>query len=92
MTDEELIRGLRQNAWGYTVHDAANRIEQLVKERATARDAADYWRDFANARVEERLAAEAKLAKAVEALRDLRDKFGLEGGIYEVLAELEKTE
>jgi hypothetical protein len=34
-------------------------------------------------------AAEAKLAKAVEALRDLRDKFGLEGGIYKVLAELE---
>lgn len=33
MTDEELINGLRQNALWVTTHDAADRIEALVRER-----------------------------------------------------------
>ncbi len=33
MTDEELIDGLRQNALWVTTHDAADRIEALVRER-----------------------------------------------------------
>ncbi len=69
MTDEELIEQLREvtgsklfftNTPNHLRLTAADRIEQLVatneqlvKERATARGAADYWRDFANARVEE---------------------------------------
>ena len=92
MSDEELCKALRSTLWGQGHHiniKAADRIEQLVatceqleRERDEAYNAA--WR---NGIAQE--AAQAKLAKAVEALRDLRDKFGLEGGIYKVLAELE---
>jgi hypothetical protein len=33
MSDEELIEGLRKNALWVTTHEAADRIEKLVKER-----------------------------------------------------------
>ncbi len=81
MTDEELITRLRD--LGLNSPDiAAARIEQLLKDAEVANDAINHWIVAYNN-------MEAKLAKAVEALRDLRDKFGLEGGIYEVLKELE---
>jgi hypothetical protein len=81
MTDEELITRLRD--LGLNSPDiAADRIEQLLKDAEVANDAINHWIVAYNN-------IEAKLAKAVEALRDLRDKFGLEGGIYEVLKELE---
>ena len=70
MTDEKLIRLLRLGEWGGAGDEemvlAADRIEQLVKER-------DAWVGHAKAAIwtdsEELKLAEASLAKAVEALK-----------------------
>lgn len=66
MTDQELIARLREGAtWDDDVF-AANRIEELVKERDALfhrTTLAEEWRDHDKSRAE---AAKAKLAKAVE--------------------------
>lgn len=69
MTDEELINGLRQNALWVTTHDAADRIEALIKEKdqwiAHAKNAV--WTDseelkLAEERVEELTASLSNMA------------------------------
>lgn len=116
MTDEELIFQLRQEGYdhfGRTSADlAADRIEQLVEERDLMKTAGVIEIASRNNRVTEymfhwegrALDAEAKLAKAVEALRKLITC--VDDGCYcsemrmastmdeacEVLTELEKTE
>jgi len=93
MTDEELIKRLR--SLDVTVrHAAAARIEALVKEVDAPHEEAMEWiAAWGHAR-KGQLEAEAKLAKAVEALKNIAH-----GGGYtdmqiarNVLAELEKTE
>jgi hypothetical protein len=64
MTDEELIEGLRKNALWVTTHDAADRIEQLVKERDDAE-----WVEVLRKTYQRAKEAEAKLAKAVDVLQ-----------------------
>ncbi len=94
MTDEELIETLRgRNGFGWT-EDAADRIEALVKEvDATHEEAMEWIAAWGHAR-KDHLEAEAKLAKAVNALKNIAH-----GGGYTnfqhcraILAELEKTE
>lgn len=68
MTDAELIARLRDEHVAASRTEAADRIEALIAERdALFRRAtlAEEWRDHDKTRAE---AAEAKLAKAVEAL------------------------
>jgi hypothetical protein len=68
MTDEKLIRLLRHGAWGGadddTMKEAADRIEALVKERDEQRLWKVEWMYKAEA-------IEARLAKAMEALREI---------------------
>jgi hypothetical protein len=74
MTDEELCKALRSALWGQGHHiniKAADRIEALTAER-------DAWKDQHAAealglhvQMQRAEAAEAKLAKALEALRKL---------------------
>ena len=71
MTDAELIKELRKgNHCGSTYDvdkdDAADRIEQLLKDIEVADDAINHWIVAYNN-------MEAKLAKAVDALRLVRD-------------------
>jgi len=71
MTDQELILELRNSkGWPNLGNAAADRIEQLAKERDAALvllgDAADNLRSLHRAEV-----AEAELAEAVGALRDM---------------------
>ena len=41
MTDEELVKGLRQNALWVTTHEAADRIEELERENERLRRTID---------------------------------------------------
>jgi hypothetical protein len=95
MTDKELIETLRgRNGFGWT-EDAADRIEQLVKDIEVADDAINHW-------IVAYKNMEVKLAKAVAALRDVVSAKGLTDPIeygYDaikraraVLEELEKPE
>ena len=94
MTDQELIKRLRHGeGWPIT---AADRIEELVKERddlGRKLNTARYGQpDFAWSIHEEVMAdLRAKLAKAVEALRESVKEFDCPIA-RAVLAELEKTE
>ena len=86
MTDEELIRGLRQNAWGYTVHDAADRIEQLLE---SIKNLSHLW---ATAAVNRKV-SDGKLDKAVATLQFYVDtKRSARAALDAVLAELEEKE
>jgi hypothetical protein len=70
MTDKELIETLRgRNGFGWT-EDAADRIEQLVKDIEVADDAINHW-------IVAYKNMEVKLAKAVAALRDVVSAKGL---------------
>ena len=107
MTDEELIESLRSVAGGKLLYtntpnhlrlSAADRIEELVKERDTAREYAGEVRIREKVADDARIEAEAKLAKAVDALRSVDDeysdtKWGPEltsiKQVRDVLAELE---
>jgi chromosome segregation ATPase len=60
MTNEELVKGLRQNALWVTTHEAADRIEQLEQRLEATKDKAEAAildlmaeRDRAEARIEE---------------------------------------
>ena len=77
MTDEELLNRLRPLSWSdidarfgvpmdETMREAADRIEQLGKACAE-------WADVSQSNYQRAKAAEAKLAKAVAALRVLAD-------------------
>ena len=103
MTDEELIKALRgwmtSTSFDDDAHAAADRIEQLVKERDDAEQREITKIEVNHQRVVSYLtrvkAAEAKLAKAVEALRQIRAgaKFGPAWCIADgVLDKLEKAE
>jgi len=88
MTDEELIAALGK--WGgpplTVIHAAAKRIKQLVKQLDETHDEAMVAR-------EGQLVAEAKLAKAVDALREIAGIANEPWSIARAaLAELEKTE
>ncbi len=79
MTDEELVKGLRQNALWVTTHEAADRIEQLEREAILdAKLLAD---------------TQALLDKAVDALRriaHLADGERVGGIASATLAEIEE--
>jgi thiamine pyrophosphate-dependent acetolactate synthase large subunit-like protein len=114
MTDEELIKALRDadayNRKHYVrdpLHtDAADRIEQLVAEVKEWHSESLAWIEKWGLAVKDRNTAEAKLAKAVEALRYMThpklDESGkllvwmnekeMRKAAKAVLAELEKTE
>jgi hypothetical protein len=72
MTDEELCAALRVSQWDVR-QKAADRIEALVRERDHQRRGKDTmakgWRISDDGRIE----AEARLAKAVVALRRMAD-------------------
>ena len=96
MTDEELITTLRgRNGFGWT-EDAADRIEQLMEtqELLVAQRNAAWERDTYSFR--EWKAAEAKLTKAVKALREMMEDAEYPDAVWEkgdaVLEELEKPE
>lgn len=70
MTDKELIETLRgRNGFGWT-EDAADRIEQLLKDIEVADDAINHW-------IVAYKNMEVKLTKAVAALRDVVSAKGL---------------
>ena len=71
MTEQELIKRLRHGeGWPIT---AADRIEQLVKERDTAREYAGEVRIREKVADDARIEAEAKLAKALEERDEYKD-------------------
>jgi hypothetical protein len=88
---DDLIKRLRNvNFWESNCEVqmlAADRIEELEREQTRLRTQCDGLMQAGMNNGQALILAEAKLAKAVEALRDLRDKFGLEGGIYTELGE-----
>ena len=93
MTDEELITTLRgRNGFGWT-EDAADRIEQLVEDNKSLAGAQESLVETLRESGRKRKEAEAKLTKAVKALRSYVSK---EKGVWNtadaVLAELEKPE
>ena len=92
MTDEELIKRLRMDHPDYLTKEAADRIEQLVKERDDyAHKLMEANNTYTGMHVEiERLSD--KLAKAVEALTIAKQFIGhtwVEQHVNAVLAELE---
>ena len=92
MTDAEMIEWLRQTP--FTFNDiVADRIEQLKRELS---DGSFYKESAIDALYNGKEAAEAKLAKAVEALREMMEDAEYPDAVWEkgaaVLAELEKTE
>jgi predicted xylose isomerase-like sugar epimerase len=102
MTDKELIETLRgRNGFGWT-EDAADRIEQLVEDNKSLAGAQESLVETLRESGCKRKEAEAKLTKAVEALRDVVSAKGLTDPIeygYDaikraraVLEELEKPE
>jgi tetrahydromethanopterin S-methyltransferase subunit A len=99
MTDEELIERLRRMSPRLDMLDcedvltAADRIEQLVKERDETHEEGMAAIEMWGAALKGQRAAEAKLAKAVEALRQmLEDPEYWSPYARATLAELEKTE
>jgi hypothetical protein len=100
MTNEELIKRLRDVQLNEVAEEAADRIEALVKEvDATHEEAMEWIAAWGHAR-KGHLEADVKLARAVEALREIYDD-GIAIGrnpqwmmnvAGKVLAELEKTE
>jgi head-tail adaptor len=83
MTDEELLKRLRPLSWSdidarfgvpmdETMREAADRIEQLGKACAE-------WADVSQSNYQRAKAAEAKLVKAVEALRKIGKTYSANG-------------
>jgi hypothetical protein len=85
MTDEELCKRLRNFDDGATpTHEAADRIGQLGKACAE-------WADVSQKNYQRAKAAEAKLAKAVEGLREIAGECGCSTA-RATLAEIESSE
>ena len=92
MTDEELIERLRSCRGDVTMwsKEAADRIETLVNDNHRWKmECEEFWRKREGT-------AEAKLAKAVDAIRVMMDEAEYPDEVWKigsaVLAELEKTE
>lgn len=80
MTDEELIKELRKgdhcgSTYDVDKDDAADRIEQLLKDAEVANDAINHWIVAYNN-------MEANLAKAVEVLRNTEEHLSAISGIW----------
>jgi t-SNARE complex subunit (syntaxin) len=95
MSDEELCKRLRDEHLAMTRNEAAAAIEALTAKLAKMVEERDTLRLVIDANIEKHRsraeAAEAKLAKAVEALREIADAFGCECGdaARATLAEIE---
>jgi predicted xylose isomerase-like sugar epimerase len=77
MTDEELITTLRgRNGFGWT-EDAADRIEELVEDNKSLAGAQESLVETLRKSGRKHIEAEAKLTKAVQALRDVVSTKGL---------------
>ena len=95
MSDAELVKRLRDEHLAMTRNEAAAAIEALTAKLAKAVEERDTLRLVIDANIEKHRsraeAAETKLAKAVEALREIADAFGCECGdaARATLAEIE---